>query len=264
MTKVRRIVLSKFDFPIELDRSIVDGIIKGYKDYLAVRAEMQKRLKVSAAYAWTKGNHIDSFVNAECAQYDEIESTIEKAGYTWEYIQFTIKSSNEKYLLMIKNSGGIKRASTYQEQTASRQNYLTEYAAINNHLLGDQALSTSDSKGIIQLELSIPELDAIQNNVALKAPEGYDRFYVVTYEFDSDSKMISKIALTLPNQHEMKLIEVADLTPFISSSKVSINDNELAPVKNEQVPDSVYSGDTESFGYGVATNKPADSDQAVK
>lgn len=262
MIKVRRIGLSKFDFPIELDQSIVDGIIRGYKDYLAVRADMQKRLAVSGAYAWTKGNHIDSFVNDECRKYDRIESTIKKAGYTWEYLQFTITESQEKYLLLIKNSGGLKRIFTGQAQTAKPDNYLANFAKINDQLVNDNQLHATDSNKFIQLELTMPELVAGEEADTLEVPTGYDRFYVVTYEFD-DAKMISRIALTLPNQQEMKLVEVADLTPLIASSTVSINDEELEPVKNDKIPASVYGNDVATFGYGVATDQPTAKNQGT-
>ena len=100
--------MGRFDLPDQLSQLVVDGILKGYKEYLSVRRRAQQELKVSAAYAWVKGNHIDSSVDETCSKYDaiesSIESTVEKAGYTWEYIQFILKDSQEKHLVIVKNA----------------------------------------------------------------------------------------------------------------------------------------------------------------
>ena len=81
---------------------------------------------------------------------------------------------------------------------------------------------------------------------------------VVTYEFAPDSKMISKSALTLPNQQEMILVEVADLTPLIEKSEFSISEDELEIVKSDKVPESIYADGDQLFGYGVAAEEHED------
>ena len=49
--------MKKFRLSGELNESIVDGIIEGYKDYLRVRKEAARNLRVHGAYAWVKGNN---------------------------------------------------------------------------------------------------------------------------------------------------------------------------------------------------------------
>lgn len=252
--------MEKIELPIELSQLIVDGILKGYKDYLAVRKRAQDELKISGAYAWVKGNHIDSSVDETCSKYKEIESSIEKAGYTWEYIQFVLKESKEKYLVIVKNSRGIKKTFNGKIDKVKKENYLYEYAGINNSIIKSKAVQSVQLDEGIQLELSLPEIEAIQKNVALSAPEGYNRFYVVTYQFDEE-KMISKIALTLPNQKEMSLIEIADLTPLISTSEFKIHSIELEVVQGDKVPDSIYGEDEQLFGYEVAAEKKSGSER---
>lgn len=83
---------------------IFDGIIKGYKDYLDVRKRAKEELMVSTAYAWVKGNHIDNSVYGMCCKSGILDYKIDMAGYTWEYLQFTLEESDKKYLLFIKNS----------------------------------------------------------------------------------------------------------------------------------------------------------------
>ena len=259
---MRRGFMGRFDLPDQLSKLVVDGILKGYKEYLSVRRRAQQELKVSAAYAWVKGNHIDSSVDETCSKYDaiesSIESTVEKAGYTWEYIQFILKDSQEKYLVIVKNGRGIAKTFNGRTKKVNQENYLYEYAGINNPLVEEKSLKTKDSDRVIQLELSLTEIEAIQTKVSLQAPEGYNRFYVVTYEFAPDSKMISKIALTLPNQQEMILVEVADLTPLIEKSEFSISEDELEIVKSDKVPESIYADGDQLFGYGVAAEEHED------
>lgn len=260
--------MGDFELPEKLSQLIVDGILKGYKDYLEVRRRAEKELKISGAYAWVKGNHIDSSVDETCSKYDEIkssiESSIEKAGYTWEYIQFVLKDSQEKYLVIIKNSRGLSKTFNGKAKQAKQDNYLYEYAGINNRLLENNSLQSFTTNKIVQLELSMPEINAIQKNIALSAPEGYNRFYVVTYEFDQQSKMISKIALTLPNQREMILMEVADLTLLIEKSEYKISEEELAVVQGDKVPDSIYAEGDQFFGYGVAAEDDEESEPEAK
>lgn len=247
--------MSDFSLSGELSQSIVDGILKGYKEYLGVRKQAQEKLKVSGAYAWVKGNHIDSNVDEECSHYEQIQSSIEKAGYTWEYLQFYLKATKEKYLVIVKNSRGTTKTFNGKADSSKEENYLYEYAGINNSIIQSNSFQKSTPKKVVQLELSIPEMKAINQRTAMNAPEGYSRFYVVTYEFDDQSKMISKIALTLPNQFEMSLIEVEDLTPLIEKSIYEITAEELESVKDDRVPDAVYTDESQSFGYEVAAEK---------
>lgn len=254
--------MNDFSLPNKLSQSIVDGILKGYKDYLGVRKQAQKDLKVSGAYAWVKGNHIDSSVDDACSNYDGIESSIEKAGYTWEYLQFTLKESQEKYLVIMKSARGITKTFDGKNDGKKKANYLHDLAGINNPIIDSNKMLSSVSAGkSIQLELTMPELEAISKNAVLEAPVDYNRFYVVTYEFDDQSKMISKIALTLPNQKKMTLVEVADLTPFINTSEYSITDEELESVQGDKIPDSIYTDEDQSFGYGIAAESQDDSEK---
>ena len=250
--------MNQFSLTDDLNQLIVDGILKGYKEYLDVRRKAQKDLKVSGAYAWVKGNHIDSSVCEECSKHGSIQSSIDKAGYTWEYIQFTLNDEQEKYLLIVKSSQGI--ANTFNKKVGKnkKENYLYDYAGINNSIINNNNLQLKKVKGLVQLELNFPELEAINKKIAMRAPEGYSRFYVVTYEIDERSKMISKIALTLPKQDERSLVEVADLTPLIEKSEYSISGEELEFIKEDKIPDSVYPDENHLFGYELASEDQDD------
>ena len=144
-------------FSEKLCQLIVDGIIKGYKDYLDVRKRAKEELMVSTAYAWVKGNHIDNSVYGMCCKSGILDYKIDMAGYTWEYLQFTLEESDKKYLLFIKNS--IMMYQTFNAKIAQRKknNYLYEYAGINNRFFQSENLTKLKNEKVVQLELTFPE-----------------------------------------------------------------------------------------------------------
>ena len=93
--------MKNYNLPEKLNESIVDGIIEGYRDYLEVRRQKARELKVHGAYAWVKGNHIDHYVAVACEEH-RVSSTVAKAGLTWQYLQFY--NNDEKILFIVKNS----------------------------------------------------------------------------------------------------------------------------------------------------------------
>ena len=247
-------------FSEKLCQLIVDGIIKGYKDYLDVRKRAKEELIVSTAYAWVKGNHIDNSVYDMCCKSGILDYKIDKAGYTWEYLQFTLEESGKKFLLFIKNS--IMMHQTFNEKIDQRKknNYLYEYAGINNRVFQSEDITKLKNEKVVQLELTFPEFEAIKSKVPMSAPEGYDAFYIITYEIDSQSKMIKNVSLTQPNQSDMSLYEIANLTPFIGKSEYKISESDLEDILNDKVPEGIYADDDQAFIYKVV-DKDTDEKQ---
>lgn len=68
----------------EINQAVVDGIIRGYIDYLEERVEKKNKLRISDAYAWVKGNHLDHFVSVEGEKVG-MEYIRAKAGRAWGY-----------------------------------------------------------------------------------------------------------------------------------------------------------------------------------
>lgn len=254
--------MSTFDLPASLEQQLVNGIMAGYKSYLGARRNVQDELAVSGAYAWAKGNHIDSSVKDSIQGLKSVTTHVDKAGYTWEYLQFTYDDGDGKALIIVKNTHSTDRNFDGKPGNASHQNYLYEFAGINNPAVQSGALKGKRENRQIQLELSFPEFEAIFKNEVMEKPSGFDRFYIVTYEIDDLSKMISTIKLTMPNQKTMRLVEIADLTHLIGMSGITIDENELAAVKNDKIPESVYSSEEQSFGYEVAKKEKEDNQGA--
>ncbi|MBC2673715.1 hypothetical protein [Listeria booriae] len=58
-------------------QAVVDGILEGYKNYLDERRQKKEELRVSAGYAFTKGNHIDDTIAKKLQGLIE-EDTLQK------------------------------------------------------------------------------------------------------------------------------------------------------------------------------------------
>ncbi|MGF2385618.1 hypothetical protein [Lentilactobacillus otakiensis] len=165
-------------------------------------------------------------------------------------MQFRLQNSGETFLIIVKNMRAAKKTFHGDSKEVNTRNYLYGLAGINNGL----DIEKSPQNRQVQLELSVPELEAIQKNKVISAPSGISRFYVVTYEIDKSSKMIEGIHLTLPDQAKMQLNEVADLTSLIERSQIEVTSKELEVVQGDKVPESIYSEHT-AFGYGVASKQ---------
>ncbi|PRY80066.1 hypothetical protein [Alkalibacterium olivapovliticus] len=253
--------MDQFKLGSRIYQAIVDGTQNGYLEYLHERRLKKDEMRVSGAYAWTKGNHIDDQV-ARAVESLGLNYQMEKAGYTWEYLQFTLNEDAEKHLIIIKNS---RRTSDFFDgkiNSKKRKNYLTPLSDINSAQLKASGISFSEINEQIELELGNPaEIQAVMNHTQLSAGGEYSRFYIVTYEINEVTKMIDSIKLTMPNSETMTLVEVDDLTPFIESSRVDITMEDIAPIKSEiSTEHTVYSGDDNAFGYSIPAEEESESE----
>lgn len=212
--------MKKFRLSEELNESIVDGIIEGYKDYLRVRKEAARNLKVHGAYAWVKGNHIDHHVAVQCEKLG-VESKLSKAGVTWQYLQFSVEDI--KTLFLIKNARyfdpeAVDRGmDTYGRSKSKKSAYMEEFISINedvefpskpNKTLGPQ------SRQLVLFD-ELP-FDSLTNEEVSEIAKQYDRFYIVTYEIDEEF-LISAINLWMPNPLDNKAYLVEELSDHINT-----------------------------------------------
>lgn len=236
----------------EINKIIVDGTLKGYLQYLEERKEKKESMNVSGAYAWTKGNHIDDQVS-KIGQEHGIEFKIEKAGYTWEYLQFTVSENAEKYMVIVKNSRRVKKSFEEQQKKTITDNYLVKLANINENVLENRNENYTKEPEQIQLELSDPEeVKAVLEGTQLNVSQTYSRFYIVTYEIDDETKFVESIKLTMPNGQTMNLELIEDLSYLIQESEYEITTEDVEPIMSEKVSDkTIFSTDKNAFGYSV-------------
>ncbi|CDQ37961.1 hypothetical protein BN990_00227 [Virgibacillus salexigens] len=52
--------MEQFKFDPKDGETIVHAIVEGYRDYIDHRKDRNANMKISSAFAWTKGNFIES------------------------------------------------------------------------------------------------------------------------------------------------------------------------------------------------------------
>jgi hypothetical protein len=214
--------MKQFHLPTELNISIVDGIIEGYKDYLSVRKEKARELKVHGAYAWVKGNHIDHHVAVECEKHG-VTGRLSKAGLTWQYLQFQMKE--DKVLFLVKNAryfdpNAVDKGKDVKGRTRStKTSYMANLTNINSSINFPEVANLSLQGQSTQLQLELLEdvqVVQIDSNDTLEISKQYNRFNIVTYEIDSEF-LISEIKLWMPNPVNNKAYLVENLTEYINT-----------------------------------------------
>jgi hypothetical protein len=214
--------MKQFHLPTELNISIVDGIIEGYKDYLSVRKEKARELKVHGAYEWVKGNHIDHHVAVECEKHG-VTGRLSKAGLTWQYLQFQMKE--DKVLFLVKNAryfdpNAVDKGKDVKGRTRStKTSYMANLTNINSSINFPEVANLSLQGQSTQLQLELLEdvqVVQIDSNDTLEISKQYNRFNIVTYEIDSEF-LISEIKLWMPNPVNNKAYLVENLTEYINT-----------------------------------------------
>lgn len=250
--------MNQYKLSNEINQLIVDGFLLGYKNYSKERENKRASMEVSGAYAWTKGNHIDDQI-AKVAKKSGMNFSIEKAGYSWEYLQFESEINNEKFLFILKNSKTIEKTFDGKESVSKKESYLRSYASINKELFKDIELEAMKNQPQqISLELSLSELlaEQVELFVPTELTKGYSRFYIVTYEIDAESKLPATIKLTLPNSDSLKLMEVEDLSMLIGESTVEITAEDVSAIKNDRESEEViFSGSADLYEYFIPSKE---------
>lgn len=241
----------------ELNQKIVDGIFEGYRDYLEVRREKAKKLKVSGAYAWVKGNHIDHQVAVACESFG-VESKLAKAGLTWQYLQF--KNDDEEILFIVKNARYFNpdQVDLGKDATGRTRNkkmsYMEELMQINSEIDFNEVPLEHGFTNQLQLELlEDVYLNEDDNKEIAKIKSKYKRFYIVTYEID-ENQQIKKISLWLPNPANNKAYPIEDLTQYINATHVINIDEEL---KNVLINDKSAEVNLGAHDFGIALKDDA-------
>ncbi|PFY25757.1 hypothetical protein COL47_00315 [Bacillus toyonensis] len=236
-----------YQFPDNTIQHIVDGILKGYKSYLAERKEKKRTMVVSSAYAWVKGNHIDHYVKEECDKLG-IDYRKSKAGYTWGYLQF--KNVNDKVMFILKNSSMIgDKIPTSKNKFNEETNYINKLSEMNKGVTFNKKSITKVSKNkqltFWGTKLGIDE-EELEKEVEILKQE-FKRFYIISYSIDSETKMISDIQLILPDPETEMMYRIASWKDFIGTSNVRFVPEELDVIRNEKDPEEEFAGSNYEF-----------------
>lgn len=241
----------------ELNQKIIDGLMEGYREYLDIRREKARVMKVSGAYAWVKGNHIDDRIANACESYG-VESKLAKAGLTWQYLQF--KHLDEKVLFIVKNARYFDEEQVDKGKGANgktrdaKMSYMDKLMEINLDI-DFGSIKTEESNGSVQLEL-IEDLHLSESDdMAISAIEAnFSRFYIVTYEID-ENQLISKVSLLMPNPVNNKAYLIDDLIKYVNASHDLVIDEELKDALTNSVETNE---DLNAFKFDIGLNDDVD------
>ncbi|MEE0812867.1 MAG: hypothetical protein UIH32_03395 [Streptococcus mutans] len=223
-------------------QQIVDTILRGYKNYIDERLEKKASMKVSAAYAWVKANHIDDvFAKSELDFVKDFH--LEHAGQSWDYLEFN--TNVEKYgKVMIILKGLARLNQVFPKVSKAKSGYLYERAKINTAFLGQHVKLENGSRRTFptQMELfSEEEITAISS----KFPE-YNNFLIITYQAN-EFNLLTDIKVVMPDARHHILQEVQNLSEFIAKSEIRFDEEKYQHIED-------LSGITEVGEFDIAPN----------
>ncbi|WP_195958042.1 hypothetical protein [Enterococcus gallinarum] len=217
---------------------VVDGLLLGYKEYLDIRKEMKEKLKVSAGFAFTKGNFIDDGVARKTVNF--ADNKLEKAGESWEYLEFSF-GGEKPSLFIVKNDHRLQQTFSKDKKKKTSQ-YLADYATINKPILN---LVRKGQKKVpnISIQLELPLEEPLISKEELSK---YENFYIVVYKANA-AKVIESVLLVLPDNETKELHLVQNLTPYLQTTSIIIEDEEYSAVVGEK--EEV--GDLDVYDYTI-------------
>lgn len=243
--------MDQYKFSTEYNKMIVDAVVEGYRDYIEHRKERKLKMKISSAFAWTKGNFIESKLADDCSNYG-FSYRKSKAGLTWDYLQFVHGST--KILFLIKNAAYFNPDCFSQAKipdhtgNKERRTYLYELSEINRNLtFSEKHLIRKNGKKTEEVEqlslftsksLMAAELEKVK-------AAAYTQFHIITYSID-DSYQIAEIMNYLPNPHDNIAYLVEDLSHFISGAELT--DDERGVIAPEAGDENL---DPDAFDIGI-------------
>lgn len=235
-------------FDADLNLALVKGIQLGYSNYAEERQEKRQSLRISNAFAWVKGNYIDDQVAEQLEQMD-IDYTFATAGYTWAYLQF--RDQKNKNLILVKNASIVKKKSGIKVlDIKNEDNYLRKISHINSDINFSEV--KSEEQELLQFDdlelLSTSYVDA--NIEQLKAE--FERFYILTYAIEAETRMISHIFLWMPELKEdgrVEMVEIDNLTPYLNETNLDINLEAISELAAHPEAEVEIAGSPDEYGY---------------
>ena len=193
-------------------QELVKRIIKGYKDYIQVRKNANETLKISDAYCYVKGNHIENQIAIHLEHL--FEHSKKKAGFSWKFLEFMKidDSDNHVFSFVVKNERYFNEnrvsygRNPFQEETNEKK-YLKELINKNKDVNTERVRSNFKKSY---------QLDANELLFNERKEERKANFYIITYNIELTSEKSSsiKIWLPIPETNTAELIE--DLTSIMN------------------------------------------------
>lgn len=185
--------MDNYKFDKDHSLVIVNAIVEGYKEYVEHRKDRHRHMKISSAFAWTKGNFIESKIADKCGDIFLYKKA--KAGLTWDYLQFI--HGDSKKLFLIKNAAyfnddnfsSAKLPNGGTKGNDHRRTYMHELSKINKEIEFPLAPYAPENKTQNNYEqLSFELADPVKKEQVEKElsefKSTYNEFHILTYKID--------------------------------------------------------------------------------
>lgn len=247
--------MEQYKFNHSDSEMIVNSIVEGYRDYIEHRKDRHEKMIISSAFAWTKGNFIESKI-AETSPELNLSYKKSKAGLTWDYLQFI--HDETKKLFLLKNAAYFNENCFSQavlpnkDVKGSKRTYLHELSKINhglNFIASSQNQHTSEQSE----QLSFFVADKQVKDELKQFQSDYNEFHILTYRID-DAFQISEIMHYIPNPENNIAYRVEDLSAYISGSELTDEEREvIAPEQDNDIIDPA------AFDIGIFEDEDEES-----
>ncbi|WP_080872031.1 hypothetical protein [Oceanobacillus timonensis] len=233
--------MEQYKFDPNDSKCIVEAIVEGYRDYVDHRKERHQHMEISSAFAWTKGNFIESKL-AENSDRLHLTYRRAKAGLTLDYLQFV--HCDTKKLFLIKNAAYFNKDCFSQavlpgntNHKKAKRTYLHELSKINKHLDFTHTSKNVNHPNEMSEQLSLFMTDRQAKEELTNLQTTYNEFHILTYKID-EAYQISDITHYLPNPDDNKAYMIEDLSEYISGSELTDEERDIiAPEQDDDIID---------------------------
>lgn len=216
--------LEHYQFSQEHNEMIVNAIVSGYQKYVDLRCELDKKMAISFAFAWTKENFIESEVADVCAK-NGFTVKLSKAGPSWDYLQFL--NDETKSLFLIKNAGYFNqpgfsnsRILIPESSQGNSLTYLQELAKMNQGIDFSTKYQLEESYDLDQGNLTLTYTETQKSEQLPLLRSEYDSFHILTYQLDR-AHQIKQIMHYLPDPVDNVGYLLKDLSNYITGNELT-------------------------------------------
>src|SRR5690625_2054 len=242
------ILMEKYKFTQEHYTMIVKAIIDGYREYIRQRRDRESKMILSSAFAWTKGNFIESEIAATCKEIG-FTHIFSQAGTTWQYLQFV--DHETKSLFLIRNgryfnptSFASSKAPIPSKEQGKLRLYLHELSKINQYVEFSPSYKPKKIQKESNRQLSFLYTEKAVSEQLELFKSKYESFHILTYTLDA-AQQITKIMHYLPNPSDRIAYEIADLSNYISGAELTEEERSvIAPEREDFI-------DPDAFDIGI-------------
>lgn len=220
---------------------LVDGIRKGYIEYLQELVEKINKGKIYSGYRWTKSNHIDNNIEEQLRNNSAIQThrnRIINSG--WQFNSYVV----DNITLIQKSISYIKEKSNFKNIGQEKGGYISTLSNKANKSLFENLKVQTNSTPSGQIELLEP-FNGNSSNLQINSGV----FYLITYNIGND-KDIKKIEIYAAYNGEC--IKIQDLHEANEASSIVIPRDLLDQVSDEDAKGyENYSPQPYNFREGI-------------